>query len=141
MKVCLGLSSIVALGVLAFTPTPASAQVLQPTSTTYTWSGELVSFDANSRNMTVKTSVVGDQAVTELKGLKAGDRVVLTWCGFDRYADGIWRVARYDASKKWNEPFMLPVEFVAYEADRNYATFRFKVPAASVNAVSHLKPG
>ena len=65
--------------------------------------------------MTVKTRVVGDQALAELPHFKSGDRIVLTWSGFDTYADAISTAVRYDASKKWNEPFTFPVEFVAYE--------------------------
>ena len=88
-------------------------------------------FDANGRTITVKSRVVGDQALAELPHFKSGDRIVLTWSGFDTYADAISRAVRYDASKKWNEPFTFPVEFVAYE--RQYVTFKFQVPAASVD--------
>jgi hypothetical protein len=127
--------------VLALTAIRVGAQSVQPTSDTYTWSGELVSFDANSRTITVKSRVVGDQALKALAQFKAGDRILLTWSGFDTYADAISRAVRYDAAKKWNEPFTFPVEFVACESPRDYVTFKFQVPTSSVEAIRSLKPG
>jgi hypothetical protein len=133
------LLAVVIFGVLALTVIGVGAQSLNPTSETYSWSGELVGFDATGRMMTVKTRVVGEQALAELPRFKSGDKIVLTWSGFDTYADAISRVARYDAGKKWNDPFNFPVEFVAYE--RDYVTFKFQVPAGSVDPLKSLKPG
>ena len=96
---------------LALTVIGVGAQSLQPTSETYSWSGELVAFDTNSRTITVKSRVVGDQAPAEMSRFKSGDRIVLTWSGFDTYADAISRAVRYDSAKKWSEPFTFPVEF------------------------------
>jgi hypothetical protein len=135
------LAGMLTFCVLALTAIHVGAQSVQPTSETYSWSGELVGFDANGRTITVKSRVVGDQALKELPQFKAGDRIVLTWSGFDTYADAISRAVRYDATKKWNEPFTFPVEFVAYESPRQYVTFKFQVPAGSVDAVKSLKPG
>lgn len=126
---------------LALTALAVGAQALQPTSETYSWSGELVGFDATGRTLTVKSRVVGEQALAELPQLKSGDRIVLTWSGFDTYADAISRAVRYDASKNWSAPFTFPVEFVAYESPRQYVTFKFQVPAASVDALKSIKPG
>ena len=135
------LVAIATFCVLAFTAIRAGAQSVQPTSETYSWSGELVTFDSNARIITVQSRVVGDQALAELPHFKSGDRIVLTWSGFDTYADAISRAVRYDAGKKWNEPFTFPVEFVAYESPRQYVTFKFQVPAGSVDAIKSLKPG
>ena len=135
------LLAIATFCVLAFTAIRVGAQSVQPTSQTYSWSGELVSFDANARTITVKSRVVGDQALKDLPAFKSGDRIVLTWSGFDTYADAVLRAVRYDGAKKWNEPFTFPVEFIAYESPRQYVTFRFQVPAASVDAIKFLKPG
>jgi hypothetical protein len=135
---------ILAIGtfcLLALTAVRVGAQSVQPTSETYSWSGELVAFDPNGRTITVKSRAVGDQALAELPHFKSGDKIVLTWSGFDTYADAISRAVRYDAAKKWNEPFMFPVEFVAYESPRQYVTFKFQVPAGSVEAVKSVKPG
>jgi hypothetical protein len=100
-----------------------------------------VAFDANSRTLTVKSPVVGEQALADLPKFKSGDRVVLTWSGFDTYADAISRAVPYDAARKWSEPFAFPVEFVSYEAPRRYVTFKFQVPAGHGDAVKALKPG
>ena len=135
------LPAVATFCVLALTAMRVGAQSVQPTSQTYSWSGELVSFDANGRTLTVKSHVAGDQALKALPQFNSGDRIVLTWSGFDLYADGILRVVRYDASKKWNEPFTFPVEFVAYESPRQYVTFKCQVPAASVDALRSVKPG
>jgi len=133
------LLAIVTFGILALTVIGVGAQSLHPTSETFSWSGELVGFDANGRTMTVKTRVVGDQALADLPHFKAGDRIVLTWSGFDTYADAISRAVRYDAAKKWNEPFTFPVEFVAYEPQ--YVTFKVQVPSSSVEPLTPIKPG
>ena len=135
------LLAIATFCVLALTAIRVGTQSVQPTSETYSWSGELVAFDSNARTITVKSRVVGDQALAELPHFKSGDRIVLTWSGFDTYADAISRAVRYDAGKKWNEPFMFPVEFVAYESPRQYVTFKFQVPAGSVDAIKSLKSG
>jgi len=132
---------IAAVGLLSLAVLTVGAQSLQPTSPTYTWSGELVAFDEGARMMTVKARAVGQQALQDLPSFKSGDRVVLTWSGFDSYSDGIARVARYEASKKWSEPFTFPVEFVAYDSAHQYMTFKFQPPAASVDAIKKVKPG
>ena len=135
------LLAIATFCLLALTVIGVGAQSLQPTSETYSWSGELVGFDANSRTITVKSPVFGDQATAELPRFNPGDRIILTWSGYDTYADAISRAIRYEAGKKWNEPFTFPVEFVAYESPRRYLTFKFQVPAGSVEALKSLKPG
>jgi len=135
------LLAIITFCFLALTVIGVGAQSLQPTSETYSWSGELVGFDASNRTTTVKSPVAGAQAIAEMSHFKSGDRIVLTWSGFDTYADAISRAARYDATKKWNEPFTFPVEFVAYESPRQYVTFRFPVPTGSVEALKSVKPG
>lgn len=117
------------------------AQSQQPTSANYRWHGELVGFDANSRTITVKSRVVGEQALAEFPKINAGDRIVVTWSGFDTWGDAISRVVRYDTTKKWNDAFAVLVEFVAYEPARQYATFKFQVPSGSTDALKSLKAG
>jgi hypothetical protein len=135
------LPAVATFCVLALTAIRVGAQSVQPTSQTYAWSGELVSFDTNGRTITVKSRVVGDQALREFPQFNMGDRIVLTWSGFDTYADAISRAVRYAPAKKWNEPFTFPVEFVAYEPARQHVTFTCRIPAASVEAVRSVKPG
>src|SRR4051812_13854748 len=64
------------------------AQTSVPAGTTYTWHGELVSLDQTSRALTVKAMVAGS-ALEELMHFKAGDRIMLGWSGFDKYANAI----------------------------------------------------
>ena len=133
--------AVVTFSLLAPFAMRAVAQSVQPSSDTYSWSGELVAFDPTARTITVKARVVGDQALADLPHFKSGDRIVLTWSGLDRYADAISRAVRYDAAKKWNEPFTFAVDFVAYESPRQYVTFKFTVPVGSVDALKAVKPG
>ncbi len=133
--------AIVTFCVLLTATIGVGAQSLQPTSGNYRWHGELVRFDADSRTITVKSRVVGEQALAEFPKIKAGDRIVLTWSGFDTWGDAISRVVRYDTTKKWNDPFTVLVEFVAYEPERQYATLRFQVPSGSTDALRSLKTG
>ena len=65
MKPMSMLLAIVTFCVLALAALGVGAQSLQPTSANYRWHGELVAFDANSRSITVKSRVVGEQAVGE----------------------------------------------------------------------------
>jgi hypothetical protein len=135
------LLAIISFCVLALAAIRVGAQSVQPISPTYSWSGELVGLDGDGRTVTVKSRVVGEQALAEFPRFKMGDRIVLTWSGFDTYADAISRAVRYDAAKKWNEPFTFPVEFVGYDVARQYVTFKFQAPAASVAAIKSLKAG
>ena len=68
--------SIAALAsILTFAGAVIAAQSSAKKIDTYTWSGELVSLDAPAKTMTVKSRVVYQDAVPELKQFKAGDRV------------------------------------------------------------------
>ena len=135
------LTAITAFCALALTAVRVTAQAVQPRSETYTWSGEMVAFDAATRMLTIKAPVPGDQARAELTKFTPGNRVVLTWSGFDNYSDGISRVVPYSSTKSWKAPFTFPVEFVAYDANRKYLTFKLHVPNGSVEAVKSVKPG
>ena len=53
----------------------------------YSWSGELVALDETARLLTVKSRVVGEQTDADFGRLKAGERVMLTWSGYDKYAE------------------------------------------------------
>ena len=53
----------------------AGAQSSQATSDTYTWNGEFVSLDTTAKTMAVKSRVAYQEAISELKHFKAGDRV------------------------------------------------------------------
>lgn len=139
MKTMWTLMAIITAGALT-TSVEVSARSL-PTGDTYTWSGELMGFDAAGRTATIKSRVVGDQALNTLPQFAPGDRIVLTWSGYDAFADAISRVARHNAAAQWRAPFTVPVEFVAYEASRQYVTFKVEVPGGSIEPLRSLKPG
>jgi hypothetical protein len=116
------------------------AQSTQPTSEAFSWSGELVALDENTRLMTVKSRVVYEQAPAEFGRLKSGERVMLTWSGFDKYADAIREVRSAGASKT-EERFTFPVEFVSFDAGRQYVTFKVQIPETGISNLKSLKPG
>lgn len=132
--------ALVTLSLLIFISSRLDAQSSQPAADTYTWSGELVSLDEGGRILTVKVRVVGDQPMTELPKFKSGDRIILTWSGYDKYADAINHVIRYDATK--NTPsFTFPADFVAFDSAHQYVTFKVPLPAESIDKIKSLKPG
>ena len=68
---------IIALMTMLTLGTPVKgAQSTQPASDTFTWVGELVSVDATARTLTVKSRVAYQEALSELKQFKAGERGV-----------------------------------------------------------------
>jgi hypothetical protein len=141
MKTSWTLLPFITFCLLAVAAISVGAQTLRPSGETFAWSGELVSFDANTQMVTVKARVVGDQAIADLPHYKAGDRIVVTWSGYDTYADAISRAVRFDAAKKWSDAFTFPVEFVTYESEHHYVTFKFRVPMGSTDKVRAVKPG
>jgi len=116
------------------------AQSTQPTSEAFSWSGELVALNENARLMRVKSRVVGEQAPADFGRLKAGERVLLTWSGFDKYADAI-REVRSAGVSKTEERFTFPVEFVSFDAGRQYVTFKVQIPESGISNLKSLKPG
>jgi hypothetical protein len=113
----------------------------QPLSEKFSWSAELVSLDDNAHTVTVKTRVVGDQAPIALAQFKSGDRILLGWSGYDAYADAINRAERSTAAKNAAERFTFPADFVAYDAGRQYVTFKVPIPVDSVARLKPLKTG
>ena len=135
---------IVALPVLLQIGTLGAASLSQsapkPTSETFSWSGELVALDQTARTVTLKSTVVGS-ALDELGHFKTGDRIVLSWSGFDKYANAINHAVRYDATRKLDERFAFPAEFVSFDATKKYLTFKSQIPAESISKLQPLKAG
>jgi hypothetical protein len=107
---------------------------------TFIWHGELVSVDTGTGTFTVKARMLSD-AAKEVARFNAGDRVLLTWSGIDRYADAIRQIGRHDASGKATEAFAFPVELASRDVPNDYVTFKFRAPAAAVAAAKAVKPG
>jgi len=127
------------LGFVLASGLPASGQS-QDFSPTYTWHGELVAVDAAAGTITVKSRLVGT-AMGEVKNLKAGQRVLLHWSGFDKTADAVWRVTAGSAEAAANDRFLFPVELVGPDVEHDYATVRFTAPSAALDQVRSLEPG
>lgn len=128
---------VVALCVGAGTMTAQSPS--QPAADTFIWHGELVSVDQPTGTFTVKARMLSD-AAKAVASFKAGDKVVLTWSGVDKYADAIRQIAKQDSSQKTTDPFAFPVELASPDVQNDYVTFKFKAPNA-VASVSSVKPG
>jgi hypothetical protein len=129
---------------LAVGQVAAGQQSTQSPGQTYTWNGELVALDQTTRAISVKTQLLGDEGRKDVTNLKPGDRMMLTWSGFDDRAHYVLRAARYDGAKKMEGRFTFPAEFVSSEAGATgiqYITFKTQVPAASMIGLRALKPG
>ena len=118
----------------------APVQTAKSGSETYSWHGELVALDQTNRTITVKSMVVGS-ALEQLGHFKTGDRINLSWSGLDKYASAINGAARYDATKKRDERFTFPAEFVSFDASQKYLTFKSPIPAESISKLQSLKAG
>jgi hypothetical protein len=117
------------------------AQSSQPKGDTYTWNGEFVSLDTTAKTMTVKSRVAYQEAISELKHFKAGDRVWIVWSGIHDSSDAVRQVRRSEAGRKIDENLVLPAELVSTEAPNQYLTIRIKVPESAVAAIKTVKPG
>ena len=128
---------VVALCVGAGTMTAQSQS--QAAADTFIWHGELVSVDQATGTFTVKARML-TEAAKEVARFKAGDKVVLTWSGVDKYADAIRQIAKQDANQKTTDPFAFPVELASPDVQNEYVTFKFRAPHA-VGSVKSVKPG
>jgi hypothetical protein len=133
-------SAVVTVG-LVLPAIRVGAQEAPAISDTYTWSGQLIAFDVDAHVITVKAPVRGDQAHTELSRFTPGDRILLTWSGYDAHTDAISRAVRIDPASNWRQPFTLPAEFVKYEAGSQYLTFIVEAPETNFDAIKSLRPG
>jgi len=132
--------SVVALCVGAGVTTAQTAQGTQALSDTYVWHGELVSFEPGTGTFTVKARVLSEVA-REAGRFNAGDRVLVTWSGMDKYADAVRQVTKYEANQKVDTPFSFAVEIASRDVQNDYMTFKFRAPQAASAAVKAVKPG
>ena len=122
-------------------PVLAVAQSSQTKSDTDTWNGELVSLDKAAKTMTVKSRVAYQDAISELKHFKAGDRVWIVWSGIHDSSDGVRQVRRSETARTIDETLVLPAELMSTEAPNQYVTIRVKVPERGLSAIDTVKPG
>jgi hypothetical protein len=122
-------------------PVLGVAQSSQTKSDTFTWNGELVSLDATAKSMTVKSRVAYQDAISELKHFKAGDRVWIVWSGVHDYSDAVRQVRRAETGRQIDDTLVLPAELVSTEAPNQYITIRVTLPESALAAIKTVKPG
>ena len=120
---------------------PGIAQSSQAKSDTYTWNGELLSFDTTAKTITVKARVAYQEAISDLRHFKGGDRVWIVWSGIHDSSDAVRQVRRAETGRKIDENLVLPAELVSTEAPNQYLTIRVKVPESGLTAIKSVKPG
>ena len=128
---------VVALCVGAGTMTAHSQS--QTVADTFIWHGELVSLDRATGTFTVKARIL-EEAVSEIARFNAGDKIVLTWSGVDKWGYAIRQIAKQDANLKMTDPLIFPAELASPDVQHGYVTFTFGAPDA-VGAVSAVKAG
>jgi hypothetical protein len=133
--------SIVAALLLLAAPMSVPAQSSHPERDTYQWSGEFVSVDSAASTLTVKSRIAYQEAVSELKQFKPGEKVWVVWSGIRDYSDAVRQVRPVSAGNKISEDLVLPAELVSTEAPNQYLTIRVKVPESSLAAMKDVKPG
>ena len=118
-----------------------AAQSEAPKGGTYQWNGELVGVDPTASTLTVKSRIAYQEAVSELKQFKPGEKVWIVWSGIRDYSDAVRQVRRASTGNKIDEDLVLPAELVSTETPNQYVTIRVKVPESSLAAVKDVKPG
>src|SRR4029453_3934564 len=106
---------------------------------TFTWNGELVLLDTTAKTMTVKSRVAYQEAISELKNFKAGDRVWIVWSGIHDSSDAVRQGRRSEAGRRIDENLVLPAELVSTATPNQYLTIRIMVPESGLAAIKTVK--
>lgn len=120
--------------------TAAYAQSSHAQNDSFEWSAEIVAFDEATRMLTVKAMAAADVA-KQVATLKSGEKVLLTWSVFERHANAVNGVHKYDATRKQESRHAFPAEFVGYDTNVSRITFKATIPADSVSRIKGLNPG
>ena len=129
------------LSVAAYAPLRESRPAPSP-GATYRWDGELVSLDETTGMLTVKSRVVSRTGLAAVAGAEPGERIVITWSGYDSRANGIRAAMPDDGSGLWgSNRFLLRATFVETDAEGRYLTFKTAVPEKSLATVRALTRG
>ena len=109
---------------------------------TYRWQGELMALDEASGTLTVRSRVASPSGLDAVADAAAGDRIVITWSGFESRASGIRSAMPNDGSGLWgSNRFLLEATFVDIDASGSYLTFKTGMPGKSVAEVRALMRG
>jgi hypothetical protein len=117
-----------------------AAQTTQQINDTFIWHGELVSFDEGTKALTLKAQILAETE-KDVARFKAGERVLVTWSGIDKYAGAIRGVANAAAAQKISEPFSLVAELVSPGVQGGLVTLRIRASDAKSDALKGVKPG
>ena len=63
--------------------------------------------------------------MSEIARFKAGDKIVLTWSGVDKWGYAIRQIAKQDANLKMTDPLIFPAELASPDVQNGYVTFTF----------------
>jgi hypothetical protein len=134
----IGATALVGAGAALGQSAKSAAESSAKADATYTWSAELVAFDAPTNTLTVKAMMVSNPEANDVPELRAGDRAMLTWSGLSTAA-GVRAIERGNSSSF--DRMTMPIEFVASELDGRYVSFKVTIPSKDSAAIAGLKPG
>ena len=106
----------------------------------YVWLGEVVSYNAQGKTVTVK--VPYREHINRYIGeFKHGDKIRLTWATpRPGETEAIIYVGRYEAgSGNWG--YVLPVEFVSADTGEQRLTFTTAVPSQAIKTLQNVPSG
>jgi len=131
----------IGLFVLAFsylTPAAGAMPETYAPPEQYTWSAELVDFDASRNVITVRSRLTSQEKIDESAHLKRGEKVFLTWSGL-RFANSVRSITRHPADAP--SALTIPVQFGQLENDGRYVTFSLSIPEAAAQKIAPLGAG
>jgi|SRR5690606_8764710 len=105
----------------------------------FTWSAELVSFDASSNTVTLKSYLDTRVDRAALADLSEGDLVTIGWTGLN-WGAGIAGVAK-GVDAELDTHLRMPAEFVRTEMDEQYLVYRLPLPEGAGSRLEGLEPG
>ncbi len=105
----------------------------------FTWSAELLSFDASSNTVTLKSYLDTRVDRAALESLSEGDVVTIGWTGLN-WGAGIAGVTKGSAAEL-DTHLRMPAEFVRTEMDGRYLVYRVPVPEDAKARLEALDPG
>lgn len=105
---------------------------------TYSWSAELVAFDAGAGTMTVQARLVTEADAAAIESFRSGERATLVWSGIN-WAAGVLAVTRGAPAEA--DRLVLPIELVSTETENRYVRFKVPVPSADTARIEALTPG
>src|SRR5204863_7849680 len=100
------IASIVAMLWLATSPISA-AQSGDPKGKTYQWSGELVAVDSTASTLTVKSGIAYQEAVSEVKQVKPGEKGRIVWPGSRDDSDAVRHVRHSSTGNKIDQDLVV----------------------------------